>query len=599
MADLGSRAAVDAVIDALLNNGVPDESITADLDNALRKDILDTLTGLKNTLREANITDGYNIDISSGDAVRWLDGAFNGAIGVATLGANRTYTLPDKSGTFAMLSDIPSVSGTTNRYSKFTGASTIGNALMIDDGVKIYTTIGGFSNAFASFWTNTLDIALGSNNAMTGADATGFYGAANGSNAGFSNIGGFFQAVNGGTNYALRLVDGSQAATKILTSVTANGHTQWQYINDFTTDSSPDRNNDYLLSYDASAGTHKKVTLGNAAANLANTDLAINQASRTVNLNGNTSGEKLEFLTLSGNPLITLRGDGKLAFLTSSFSTSDISVGDVSNAKGMSFYCESKDVEFLDTDGRFLRIRNSGTTRGIEITGLDLTSTMNLGWVSGEPGTSMAFQTASTTVIESKNLAGTTFFLLQNRASQGGTISLRSNAGVEGVWLTGGSHSYIINNFAIGKNTAANARLDVIAAGDTSGNVAAWIRNLSGDTVIKALGDRSAEFGGRLKKGKGANVASSNDLTLGYDGNCFSITGTTQINAITTTGWSAGNEIVLIFSDALTLKHNTTGGGSTAVINLSGSLDLLTAAGTLIGLVYDGTVWQETFRKTA
>ena len=47
--------------------------------------------------------------------------------------ASRTWTLPNASGTVALTSDIPSVSGTTNYISKFTGSSTLGNSNLIND----------------------------------------------------------------------------------------------------------------------------------------------------------------------------------------------------------------------------------------------------------------------------------------------------------------------------------------------------------------------------------------------------------------------------------------------------------------------------------
>lgn len=104
---------------------------------------------------------------------------------------------------------------------------------------------------------------------------------------------------------------------------------------------------------------------------------------------------------------------------------------------------------------------------------------------------------------------------------------------------------------------------------------------------------------GRLKRSLGANVAAANDLTLGTDGNVYTITGNTQINAITTANWGNGNDIILKFTGTPTVKHNTAGGAGTATILLSGSADLLCANNTMLGLVYDGTNWQETFRKAA
>jgi hypothetical protein len=46
----------------------------------------------------------------------------------------RTYALPDASGTIALTSNIPTVSGTSGYISKFTGSSTIGNSLIYDTG---------------------------------------------------------------------------------------------------------------------------------------------------------------------------------------------------------------------------------------------------------------------------------------------------------------------------------------------------------------------------------------------------------------------------------------------------------------------------------
>lgn len=101
----------------------------------------------------------------------------------------------------------------------------------------------------------------------------------------------------------------------------------------------------------------------------------------------------------------------------------------------------------------------------------------------------------------------------------------------------------------------------------------------------------------RFETDKGANVTAANDLTLGGDGNVFTITGNTTINAITTTNWQAGSQIVLIFTGTPTVKHNTAGGAGTAVMLLAGSVDLSASNNTVLGLVYDGTQWQEMFRK--
>jgi hypothetical protein len=101
----------------------------------------------------------------------------------------------------------------------------------------------------------------------------------------------------------------------------------------------------------------------------------------------------------------------------------------------------------------------------------------------------------------------------------------------------------------------------------------------------------------RFEAYKGVDVSSANDLTLGSDGNAFVITGTTQVNAITTTNWQAGSVINLKFSGALTVKNNTAGGAATAPILLSGGSDFTTAANDGLTLWYDGTSWNEASRK--
>src|SRR6185369_8805411 len=101
----------------------------------------------------------------------------------------------------------------------------------------------------------------------------------------------------------------------------------------------------------------------------------------------------------------------------------------------------------------------------------------------------------------------------------------------------------------------------------------------------------------RFWSSKGADVPSAGDLVLTT--NSQVVTGTTTINAITTTNWAAGAVVYLIFSGACTVKHNTAGGASTAKMFLSGSTDLTTAANTVLTLVYDGTQWQEVCRKVA
>ena len=110
----------------------------------------------------------------------------------------------------------------------------------------------------------------------------------------------------------------------------------------------------------------------------------------------------------------------------------------------------------------------------------------------------------------------------------------------------------------------------------------------------------TSRFDGRVVGNQGADVASANDLTLGADGNVFEITGTTQINAITTTNWINGSTISLLFTATPTVKHNTAGGGSTAVILLAGAADFVATAGDTLTLALSeiggAVAWREISR---
>lgn len=129
----------------------------------------------------------------------------------------------------------------------------------------------------------------------------------------------------------------------------------------------------------------------------------------------------------------------------------------------------------------------------------------------------------------------------------------------------------------------------------------AQIQASNGIQAINGFGgiSQNGASQGRLQAVKGANVVAANNLTLGIDGNLFTITGNTQINAITTVGWRAGSQITLLFTGTPTIKNNTAGGAGTAVLLLAGSADLTAANNTVLGFLFDGTQWQETFRKVA
>ncbi|KKN71749.1 hypothetical protein LCGC14_0418150 [marine sediment metagenome] len=97
----------------------------------------------------------------------------------------------------------------------------------------------------------------------------------------------------------------------------------------------------------------------------------------------------------------------------------------------------------------------------------------------------------------------------------------------------------------------------------------------------------------RLLGQKGSDVASATDITLGA-GNYFDITGTTQIDTIVATDWTAGSVVTLQFDASVTVKHNTAGVG--AVMLLAGAVDFSATANDTLMFVFDGTNFRELAR---
>lgn len=101
----------------------------------------------------------------------------------------------------------------------------------------------------------------------------------------------------------------------------------------------------------------------------------------------------------------------------------------------------------------------------------------------------------------------------------------------------------------------------------------------------------------RLAEGYGADVASANNLQLGYDGNSFNVTGSTQINGIKTFAWQTGSVVRLVFLGSPTVKNNTTPGAGASPLQLSGDQDFTASSGDVLELLYDGNDWHETGRS--
>ena len=98
--------------------------------------------------------------------------------------------------------------------------------------------------------------------------------------------------------------------------------------------------------------------------------------------------------------------------------------------------------------------------------------------------------------------------------------------------------------------------------------------------------------GDRIQGNKGADVASAATITL-VDGNLFDITGTTQIDAMTSTNWQPGSMVILHFDAALTVTHNTGADG----FFLQGAASFVTTADDTLTVIWNGTRWEEISRS--
>jgi len=97
---------------------------------------------------------------------------------------------------------------------------------------------------------------------------------------------------------------------------------------------------------------------------------------------------------------------------------------------------------------------------------------------------------------------------------------------------------------------------------------------------------------GMLQQSKGADIASANALALGGDGNYYHVTGTTQVNTITTK--QAGTVIWLEFDSTPTVRHQA------GAIVLQGAANWVASAGSVLTLMSEGSgVWREIARASS
>jgi len=170
-------------------------------------------------------------------------------------------------------------------------------------------------------------------------------------------------------------------------------------------------------------------------------------------------------------------------------------------------------------------------------------------------GVSLGNQTATLTKLSMVDIGGSTFFSTTNTRTVTNASALTLNPPIEGALTT------FTNVFSLYVESGAS------------------------------------RFDGRVLGQQGVGLVAANDLSLGEDGQYWTVSGNTQINAIETDGWTSGSIVVLKFLNAPLVKHSTAGGAGFASLILAGSVDFAAASGDTLMLMYDGTVWQELCRK--
>lgn len=154
-----------------------------------------------------------------------------------------------------------------------------------------------------------------------------------------------------------------------------------------------------------------------------------------------------------------------------------------------------------------------------------------------------------------------------------------------------GANITIVGGASTGSAAGGSVFIATTPAG-TTGSTA----NVS-STVIECNQQRSSIFNGRVQGKRGASVASANNATLGYDGNAFVFTGTTQLNLIDITDWADGSWIFLTLGK-FTIKHNQTASGNFKPIKLAASADFSASIGDRLLLCLNNGVWEEHSRTT-
>lgn len=175
---------------------------------------------------------------------------------------------------------------------------------------------------------------------------------------------------------------------------------------------------------------------------------------------------------------------------------------------------------------------------------------------------------------------------IRDRSDGAGESAIQSGLQID--TLAGGTLNFMLT---LGSSDVDHNLLRVGVTGDP---ILLWDESEDKFSINKGL----ILTAGRLSQNQGADVASTNNLVLGADGNVFEITGTTDINLLSNIGWQNGATVRLLFTSTATVKDAQTTSTTNITILLDGSVDFVPSAGDTIQLtlceIGGVQAWRET-----
>lgn len=109
----------------------------------------------------------------------------------------------------------------------------------------------------------------------------------------------------------------------------------------------------------------------------------------------------------------------------------------------------------------------------------------------------------------------------------------------------------------------------------------------------------AARFDGRVMNKRWTGTGSAADLVLPDDGQFGVITGTTNIQRISTAGWTPTISICTEYTNTLTIEHGIASGGGFARILCEASTNMVVNNGDIVEFFFNGTDFYASYRRIA